>query len=50
MQLLNKIKREINQQDFKIVDFHFENLNNFHSIEAVDRASETQLQVAENSN
>ena len=41
-----EIKREINQQDFKIVD----NLNNFHSLEVVDRVSEAQLQVGENSN
>ena len=26
------------------------NLNNFHSLEVVDRVSETQLQVSENSN
>ena len=26
------------------------NLNNFHSLEVVDRVSETQLQVGENSN
>ena len=28
----------------------FPNLNNFHSLEVVDRVSETQLQVSENSN
>ena len=32
----------------KIVDLHFSNLNNFPSIEVVDRVSETQLQVGEN--
>ena len=45
-----RIKRDINQQDFKIVDTHFSNLNNFHSLEVVGRVSETQLQVGENSN
>ena len=42
-----KIKRDINQQDFKIVDHHFVkyNLDNFLSLEVVDRVSETQLQV-----
>ena len=44
-----KIKRDINQQDFKIVDLHLSNLNNFHSLEVVDRVSETQPQVGENS-
>ena len=38
-----KIKCDINQQDLK-------NLNNFHTLEVVDRVSETQLQVGENSN
>ena len=37
-----------NQQDSKIVDLHF--VNNFHSLEVVDRVSETQLQVGENLN
>ena len=41
-----KIKRDINQQDFKIVDLS--NLNNFHSLEVVNRISETQ-QVDKNS-
>ena len=44
------IKRHINQQDFKTVNFHLSNLNNFHSLEVVDRVSETQFQVGENSN
>ena len=44
-----KIKRDINQQDLKIFDLH-SNLNNFHSLEVVDRVSEAQLQVGENSN
>ena len=35
-----KIKCDINQQDLKRVDFH--------SLEVVDRVSETQLQVGEN--
>ena len=43
-----KIKCDINQQDLKRVDLHFSNLNNFHSLEVVDRVSETQLQVGEN--
>ena len=41
-----KIKRDMNQQDFNIC----QNLNNFHSLEVVDRVSETQLQVGDNSN
>ena len=46
-----KKKRDINQQYSKIVDLNFfSNLNNFHSLEVVDRVSETQLQVVENSN
>ena len=43
-----EMKREINQQDFKIVYLHF--VNNFHSLEVVNRVSETQLQVSGNSN
>ena len=31
-------------------NLHLSNLNNFHSLEVVDRVSETQLQVGENSN
>ena len=45
-----KIKCDINQQDFKRADLILVNLNNFHSLEVVDRVSETQLQVGENSN
>ena len=45
-----KIKCDINLQDLKRVDPHLSNLNNFHSLEVVDRVSETQLQVGENSN
>ena len=37
-----KIKCDVNQQDLS-------NLNNFHSFEVVDRVSETQFQVGENS-
>ena len=50
--LLNllKIKSDINQQDLKFVTFILSNLNNFHSLEVVDRVSETQIQVGENSN
>ena len=46
------MKRDINQQDFKIVDFHhyMSNPNYFHSVEVVNRVSETQLQVSENCN
>ena len=45
-----KIICDINQQDLKSVDFILSNLNNFHSLEVVDRVSKTQLQVGENSN
>ena len=53
-QLLNmlKIKCDMNQQYLKTVDLYFLNnfqMNNFHSLEVVDRVSETQLQVSENS-
>ena len=44
-----KMNYDINQQYLKTVDLHFSNLNNFHSLEVVDRVSETQLQVGENS-
>ena len=44
-----EVKCDINQQYLKTVDLHFANLNNFHSLEVVDRVSETQLQVGENS-
>ena len=44
-----KIKCDINQQYLKTVDPILSNLNNFHSLEVVDRVSETQLQVGENS-
>ena len=39
-----KKKHDLNQQDLKI------NMINFHSLEVVDRVSETQLQMSENSN
>ena len=45
---MTKIKRYINQEDFKIVDLHMlSNLNgpNFYLLDVVDRVSETQLQV-----
>ena len=43
-----KIKCDINQQDLKKrVTSILSNLNNFHSLEVVDRDSETQLQVGE---
>ena len=41
------IKRNINLQDLKIVDLHLSNFNDFHSLEVVNRVSETQLQVVE---
>ena len=44
-----KIKSDINQQGLKKIDLYFAHLNNFHSLEVVDRVSETQLQVGENS-
>ena len=43
-------KRDISHQDFKIVDLHLSNLNNFHSLKVVNRVSEKQLQVGEKSN
>ena len=42
-----KIKSDINRQDLIRVDLHFSNLNDFHSLEVVDRVSETQLRVGE---
>ena len=44
---MSEIKRDFNQQDF--LSIVFVKLNNFHSLEVVDRVSETQIQVAENS-
>ena len=46
-----KIECDINQQDLKTVTLTsiLSNLNNFHSLEVVDRVSETQVQVGENS-
>ena len=46
-----KIKCDIIQQYLKTIHLHFVklNLNNFNSLEVVDRVSETQLQVGENS-
>ena len=49
-QILNmlKLKRDVNQQDLATILL---NLNNSsHSLKNVDRVSETQLQVSENSN
>ena len=40
-----KIKCDINQQELTSI---LSNLNNSHSLEFVDRVSETQLQVGEN--
>ena len=45
-----KIKCDINQQDLKRLTSILSNLNNCHSLEVVNRVSETQLQVGENSN
>ena len=48
-----KIKYDINQQYLKTVQeltSILSSLKNFHSLEVVDRVSETQLQVGENSN
>ena len=45
-----KIKCDINQQSLNKLTAILSNLNNFHSLEVVDRVSETQLQVGENSN
>ena len=45
-----KAKPDLNQEDFTIGELHLSNLNNFHSLELVNRVSETQLQVSENSN
>ena len=45
-----KIKRDINQQDLKIVDpFVLSNMNNLQSLEIVKRVSNTQLQMSKNS-
>ena len=45
-----KIKCDINQQNLNTLTSILSNLNNFHSLEVVDRVSETQLHVGENSN
>ena len=46
-----RIIRDIKQQDFaKSLAYILSNLNYFHSLEVVDRVSETQLQVGENAN
>ena len=47
---MQKIKCDINQEDFKIETSILSNMNNFHPLEVVGRVSETQLQVGENSN
>ena len=44
-----KIKCDINQQDFKIVDLHFANSESFSLTWVVDRVSETQRQVSKHS-
>ena len=49
LNMLN-IKCDINQQYLKADHPHFVKSDYFHSLEVVDRVSETQLQVGENSN
>ena len=44
------IKFHIIQQYLKTIDLYFVESDNFHSLEVVDRVSETQHQVGENSN
>ena len=45
-----KITYDSSRQDFKPLTCIVSNLNNFHPFEVVDRVSETQLEVSENSN
>ena len=45
-----QIQYATNQLDFNIIVPILSNLSNFDSLEVVDRVSETQLQVGENSN
>ena len=51
-----KIKRDIKQQNYKFSQISksltsiLSNLNNFRLLEVVDRVSETQLKLGENSN
>ena len=45
-----KIKCDIKSKIWKELISILSNMNNFHSLEVVDRISETQLQVGENSN
>ena len=49
MLLMLKIKCDINQQYLKTVDLHFVKSELFSLLEVVDRVSETQHQVGENS-
>ena len=43
-----QVKRDTNPHDYKIVDLHFANPNNFQlKLTVVDRISETQLRVSE---
>ena len=46
----NPDKSDINQQDLHFFTSIMSNLNNFYSLEVVDRVSETHLQVGQNSN
>ena len=41
-------KGGLKPDSFHFVDLHLSNLNNFHSLEVVNRVSETQLQVGKN--
>ena len=45
-----KTTHDINQQDLKIVALVLSKLNNFQTLEVVERTGETQLKVIENSN
>ena len=44
------MKRATHQQDLNTGDVHFVKSVYFHALEVVDRVSEAQLQVSENSN
>ena len=45
-----EIKRDINSTRFQTADSVLSSLNTFHSLEVVDRISETKVQVGEISN
>ena len=50
--LLNMLKKNVTSISniWKQMTFILSNLNNFHSLEVMDRVSETQLQLSENLN